>query len=489
MATIKSNYLNQDFEFEPIQMQGDDGNVLTIIPHNILFDIIQNRLSGGKSVSYAYTCHQLSREHSFIECTMSDENGRKVTEFGESVPDTLKSDISKTIPGTMAAIRAFDRAAIRYLNFACEGKIYSDNEIPLETLKPSAKAKKEPDRQQTAVKANASEKKKEKSPEAKPSTAAAAAKSFSMTVPAESKLQKEVLNALDSHDEIIVFDTETTGLKPDKDRIIEIAAQKFSIDHTTQTLKVADEFQMYINPEMQLSQDIVELTGISNEFLEDKLSETEAFIDIYNFFGDNPQILGGYNTGFDVRFLSDLYKRHGKTLKADCQLDVCRMAKELLTGVENHKLSTIANLFGMEGDDFHTASADTDYTARLLNIFVAEYRKGAAAAASPAAAAPSSEKPQEGKDPAAGGKLRPEIKSMTLFAPSQTVRRIYVNTTAQTIYFDLVKRQWFSKDGDLNDVDMEYLEKEAWKIADAKSQSDFEAFKGKWVAEGETAAA
>lgn len=496
MATIKSNYLGRDFEFEPANMVGDDGNPITIIPHNILFDIIQNRLTEAEHATYEYRTHLVSREHSFVECIISDRKGRCIRDFGESVPESLKSDIAKTIPGTMAAIRAFDRAAIRYLDFACDGKVYSDNEISTEGMKPAGNQKKQtgtqPASQNGAKGAPKADVKSQSKAAPKAATAPApAASTFSMTVPGTSKLKTEVMAALSSHTEMIAFDTETTGVKPE-DRIMEIAAKKFSIDPATGAKKLVDELQLYINPEKELDQAVVDLTGITNEFLADKPTEREAFIDIYNFFGENPQILCGYNTGFDVRFLSDLYKRQGKTLTCDCKLDVFQMAKELIAGAENYKLATIAGLFGMQGEDFHTASADTDYTVKLLDIFVAEYRKGTApapSAAAPAASVKEEPEPQNNTEAAGNGGTRPKIISMSSFAPSRSIRRIYVNTDAQTVYFDLVKKQWLSKDGDLGSIDMEYLEKEAWKIAGADSIEAFEAFNGKWSAEPEQKAA
>ena len=507
MAKIQSKYLGREFSFEPANMTGDDGNPITIIPHNILFDIIQNQLQDQELVSYEYKPHLITRDHSFVECVMSDQKGRFVREFGESVPESLKSEISKTIPGTMAAIRAFDRAAIRFLDFACEGKVYSDNEISADSLKPAGQSGRKGTSQPAGKAATQGAPKKEtkaaaSKPEEKPAQPAAPAAGFAMAVPAVSKWRDGILEALNSHDELITFDTETTGLSS-TDVIMEIAAKKFKIDHGSGTFKLMDELQLYINPERVLDPKVVDLTGITDEFLADKPTETEAFIDIYNFFGENPQILCGYNTGFDVRYLSDLYKRQGKALNCGCKLDVCIMAKELVTGIENYKLGTVCAAFGMTGDDFHTATADADYTMKLFETFVDAYRKSAGAPAAPAkpaaapvpaaapapVAAPAPAEPETVPAAEPAGKLQPAIRSMTLFKPSQAVRRIYVNTDAQNIYYDLVKKQWVSKDGDLSELDMEYLQKEAWKIAGASSQADFEAFEGKWVAETELKAA
>ena len=487
MATIQSKYLGRDFNFEPVQMSGDDGNPITIIPHNILFDIIQNQLTADEAVNYKYQVNLVSRDHCFIECTMTDKKGRFIQEFGESVPETLKSDIAKTIPGTMAAIRAFDRAAIRFLDFACEGKVYSDNEISTDSLKPAA----QPKETNTGKKSQSMPTKKEEkvAPKSSSKQKIAPATTFSMLTPKTTKIRDEVLSALGSFSEMIVFDTETTGIKTD-DRITELAAKKYLIDAKAGTFKQSDEIQLYINPGRPLDPEVVELTGLTDEFLADKPTETEAFIDVYNFFGDNPQILNGYNTGFDIRFLTEMYKRQGKELKYGCKLDVCLMAKELVGGTENHKLSTVATAFDLVGDEFHTALADADYTMQLFERFVAEYRKQPVSAPAPTVKSPEPEAPvKEEHTPTSDGKVKPNIKSMSLFSPSTAIRRIYVNTDAQNVYYDLVKKKWFSKDGDISQLDMEYLEKEAWKIAGASTQEAFEAYNGRWSADSEQKAA
>lgn len=55
----------------------------------------------------------------------------------------------------------------------------------------------------------------------------------------------------------VVFDLETTGLSPDKDTIIEIGALKVIQG------KVVDRFSEFINPHQKLTQQISELTGIT----------------------------------------------------------------------------------------------------------------------------------------------------------------------------------------------------------------------------------
>ena len=490
METIQSRYLKRDFTFTPATMQRNDGPV-TIIPHNELWDIIHNQIS-EKGVTYDYNPVAVTKEHCFIGCTIRDNSGRSITEFGESIDGSLKSAIAKTIPATMAQIRAFDRAAIRYLDLTCDGKVYSDQEIPsseysapVKTSSKKAETPKEQPKEKVAEEKPVEE--IVSVPEPTPATEeTAASPEPESTVPAEEpptveppvelpsapksehvgttpptwkndNVKMSVLEGVVAHSEIIVFDTETSGLKPSNDRILELAAKKFSVENG-QVGSMIDELHIYIKPPFSICSEITELNGISDELLADKPVEEDAFIDIFNFFGENPQIIAAYNTPFDLNFMAALYKRQEKTFAPQCQFDVLDMARDIIKDVPNHKLETVAEYCGFQGDNFHNAQFDTDVTVSLLKRFLTEYSKNSASET---------------------GKIQPTIESVTLFDKSATLRRIYVNTNNGTLYFDLVKKVWASKDAKLETIDMDYLEKEAWKFVGVADQAAFEKFKGK----------
>ena len=61
-----------------------------------------------------------------------------------------------------------------------------------------------------------------------------------------------------SAEEYIVIDVETTGLSPDDDRIIEVAAVKCEND------RIVDSFHSLINPGRRIPSNVTKLTGIKN---------------------------------------------------------------------------------------------------------------------------------------------------------------------------------------------------------------------------------
>ena len=64
----------------------------------------------------------------------------------------------------------------------------------------------------------------------------------------------------------IVLDTETTGLNPaNGDRIVDIACVEL-INH----IQTGNIYQTYINPQKLMDEEALRITGITNDFLQDK---------------------------------------------------------------------------------------------------------------------------------------------------------------------------------------------------------------------------
>ena len=182
----------------------------------------------------------------------------------------------------------------------------------------------------------------------------------------------ETLNQNKGKD-VIIFDTETTGLSAELNHIIQISAIKCNIDGKCQFHEVG-RLDTYINPGYPLPKKIVNITGITDDKLADYPSENIQWPAIYEFFGDEPLVCG-HNVPFDVGMLKAMYARQGKELKANA-LDTLKMAQELHLKTEtgSHKLGTLAEYFGLDyGLTFHNSMDDVIATTRLLRMFVDEY--------------------------------------------------------------------------------------------------------------------
>ena len=85
-------------------------------------------------------------------------------------------------------------------------------------------------------------------------------------------------------DEYISFDLETTGLNPDIDRITEISACRFING------KFSEEFTSLINPGISIPNNIIALTGITNNMVKDAPIISDILPDYLAFIGTTPLV-------------------------------------------------------------------------------------------------------------------------------------------------------------------------------------------------------
>lgn len=117
----------------------------------------------------------------------------------------------------------------------------------------------------------------------------------------------------------VVFDLETTGLSSSTHEITEIGAIKV-IDG-----EVADKFEMLVKPTKKITKKITEITGITNEMVEDKPPIEEVLPQFIEFIGKLPLV--AHNADFDSGFLCENYRRiYGKEFrrKKSCTMKMYR---------------------------------------------------------------------------------------------------------------------------------------------------------------------
>lgn len=177
--------------------------------------------------------------------------------------------------------------------------------------------------------------------------------------------------------QLILFDTETSGLSAETDRIIQISAIKGEIVDDFD-FEETDRLNLYINPGFKISKKITEITGITNEQLQNEKLEEDVWPTIYNFF-DGVDILCGHNAkSFDMKMLRALYARQNTDCREWNVLDTMTLARELHHKDEagSHKLGDLAAHFGLDyGLTFHNSMDDVIATMRLLQFFIEEYKE------------------------------------------------------------------------------------------------------------------
>jgi len=96
----------------------------------------------------------------------------------------------------------------------------------------------------------------------------------------------------------IIFDTETTGLDPQKgDRMVEIGCIEL-----VNRVATGRTFHAYFNPERDMPAEAEAVHGLSATFLSDKPRFAERAAELIDFLGDAPLV--AHNAGFDFAFLN-----------------------------------------------------------------------------------------------------------------------------------------------------------------------------------------
>ena len=163
-------------------------------------------------------------------------------------------------------------------------------------------------------------------------------------------------NIIDFPSNFCIVDLETTGFSPDFDKIIEIGALKYSND------VVIDTFQSLVhNEDTFLTQDIITLTGITEEMLKFAPSVKDVLPLFDNFLGDS--IIVGYNTTFDVNFLYDNYLHYLNKPLTNYFIDCFRIAKKLYPEMQHHRLKDMIKVLRFDKGKLHRALNDCEATA------------------------------------------------------------------------------------------------------------------------------
>jgi len=171
----------------------------------------------------------------------------------------------------------------------------------------------------------------------------------------------------DKFDNIIVLDTETTGLDFRKDEIIEFAALR-AVQEEGRTV-VAEEFDLFIKltPGRKLSQFITDLTGITQEMLDNEgVEKGEAAHRFAQMLRHENTLIVAYNAQFDLQFIFYLLMDNGEAecLKGTKMLDALTVYKDRRE--YPHKLCNAIEAYELDEENSHRAIDDAKATLTLL---------------------------------------------------------------------------------------------------------------------------
>ncbi|MDQ0245719.1 DNA polymerase-3 subunit alpha (Gram-positive type) [Bacillus fengqiuensis] len=156
----------------------------------------------------------------------------------------------------------------------------------------------------------------------------------------------------------VVFDVETTGLSAVYDTIIELAAVKVKEG------EIIDRFESFANPHRPLSATIIELTGITDDMVQDAPEVEEVLRKFHEWIGND--VLVAHNASFDMGFLNTGFQKIGLGRASNPVIDTLELARFLYPEMKNHRLNTLAKKLDVELTQHHRAIYDAEATGYIL---------------------------------------------------------------------------------------------------------------------------
>ncbi|NLM49721.1 MAG: PolC-type DNA polymerase III [Clostridiaceae bacterium] len=157
-------------------------------------------------------------------------------------------------------------------------------------------------------------------------------------------------------DEFVIFDIETTGFSPVNDAITEIGAVK------VKNGEIIDTFSTFVNPKRKIPDNIVNLTGITDEMVKDAPAIEEVLPKFLQFCGASPLI--AHNAQFDTSFIRANAKRCNLGFK-NTYIDTVVLCRELYPDLTRHNLKAMAQHLGIDNENHHRAVNDAEVLTKI----------------------------------------------------------------------------------------------------------------------------
>lgn len=156
----------------------------------------------------------------------------------------------------------------------------------------------------------------------------------------------------------VVTDTETTGLQPGPNRVIEIGAVKL------RNGEIVDSFDRLVNPGISVPRQITRLTGITTPMVFSAPPTTRVLLEYLDFLGDG--LFVGHNAAFDKKFLQFELRHSGIDFRIGSVLCTRRLARRILHALPSKSLASLMRHYHITAARRHRAYDDARATAEIF---------------------------------------------------------------------------------------------------------------------------
>lgn len=147
----------------------------------------------------------------------------------------------------------------------------------------------------------------------------------------------------------IFYDTETTGIRAEKDRVIEIAAY----DPLNQAT-----FTQFVNPGCPIPPEATAIHHITDEMVANAPPFSQVAAELLSFCEGEVVLIAHNNDQFDIHFLKWEFKRCGLDLPSWKFLDSLKWARRYRPDLPRHSLQFLREVYGIAANQAHRALDD-----------------------------------------------------------------------------------------------------------------------------------
>jgi DNA polymerase-3 subunit epsilon len=158
-----------------------------------------------------------------------------------------------------------------------------------------------------------------------------------------------------------IIDIETTGGSARNEKITEIAIYQHDGE------KITDEFVSFVNPERNIPYFITNLTGITNEMVENAPKFYEIAKKIIELTEGRTFV--AHNARFDYSFIREEFKSLGFSFKRNV-IDTVALSRKLIPSYRSYSLGNICKELKITINGRHRAAGDALATVKLFELLV-----------------------------------------------------------------------------------------------------------------------
>lgn len=147
----------------------------------------------------------------------------------------------------------------------------------------------------------------------------------------------------------VFYDTETTGLRPDKDRIIELAAFD-PVKNIT--------FCQFINPGIPIPEESTKISNITDEMVKDAPPFSVIGQNFIDFLDEDVILVAHNNDAFDEPFMKEEFSRNQLFFPKVSFIDSLKWARKYRKDLPRHGLQYLREAYKIEANQAHRALDD-----------------------------------------------------------------------------------------------------------------------------------